>query len=126
MTLPTRDYTSVDWALGTARRAAGDDRAVSVWTDDAWLAELANHTLTVDGVTYINPYAAALVFVSNPQNVAQRSEGNVSESYTPPYLVIQQLEKLATGWAAEVNALTAVTSAPEFPDLSITVIGWGN
>lgn len=123
MSLPTRNLSDVAWALATARRVAGDDVQPQGWTDDDWRAELANHAVTRSGVTYLNPYAAALVFVSSPRNVTQRQEGSEQETYTPPYLVIQQLQALSVAWAAEVDTLAPIRAASA-PDLTLTIKGW--
>lgn len=123
MTLPARDLTDIAWALATARRAAGDDGHSPDWTDDDWRAELINHSVKRAGTVYFDPYAAALVFVSSPRNVAQRQEGSVQEQYTPPYIVVAQLEKLSAAWRLEVGALVPQTVAPAL-DLALTFGGW--
>ena len=123
MSLPTRDLSDVAWALATARRAAGDDATPPAWTDADWEAELGNHTVTRNGTRYLNPYAAALVFVSSPRNVTQRQEGSVQETYTPPYLVVQNLQQLSAAWLIEVDALAPGT-APQPVNLDLNIGGW--
>lgn len=121
----TRDLTSMTWAVDTARRAAGDEvvPGPTVWTDEQWQAEISNHALRRGTVTYLNPYAAALVFVSSPRSVASRTEGSVSEQYTPPYIVVAQLKELSAALLAEVDILAPVgASVP--PDLALNIGGW--
>lgn len=114
----SRDLTSLTWARETAKRASGAETA---WSDATWDAELANHSVERGGATYYNPYAAALVFVLSPNNAVQRSEGSVSETYTPPYLIVQQLEKRSKDWRAELEKI-----APEHAfDTTLNITGWG-
>lgn len=125
MTLPSPDPTDATWALATARRAAGD-RAPGAWNDDDWDAVLAETAETRAGQTVYDPYLAAERFVTGPEAVSKRTEGDSTEEYRDLATILASLrDQSARLRAAHWPAPDAPDPEPgPGPDLTITFGGW--
>lgn len=119
------DPTDAVWALTTARRAAGD-RAPGAWADEDWNAVLAETAETRGGQTVYDPYLAAERFVTSPEAVSRRTEGDSSEDYRDLGAILASLRDQSA------RLRTTHWPAPDTPDpepgpgldLTITFGGW--
>lgn len=94
---PTRNLTSLPWAIWTARTASADVSTSPTWTDEQWSELLTNcawiRTIETALTTYYRPYEAAAYFLLTPEVITQRSVGGVSETYLSPQVMAEELRR---------------------------------
>lgn len=84
--------------LALAQRQVGD---VSGWTPEQWLAQLNDDSLTLNGLVYFRPFRSALAYLSRPDRIKARSEGDVSEQYGDDTATLALLRERDQEWAAQ-------------------------
>lgn len=85
--------------LALAQRQVGD---ASDWTADQWDAQLGEDGLLLGdpAALYFRPYRTALAYAVRPNQVKQRTEGQVSEQYVDPAALAARLRELDLEWTA--------------------------
>lgn len=87
------DQTS---CLALAQRQVGD---TDDWTPVQWLQQLQDDSLTINGAIYFRPYRTALAYLSRPDRVKARSEGDVSERYADDTATLALFRERDQEWA---------------------------
>ncbi|AFZ66070.1 hypothetical protein [Deinococcus peraridilitoris] len=107
--------------LKLTQRVVGDSAG---WDASQWGDQLDEDAVTRGSDTYWRPYATALAYLSRPDRLKSRSEGEVSETFVDPAASLAFLEGKSGEWDAGLPDDPNTAEVENELDLRVTFTGY--